>query len=139
MSQLPTRRLSLGDLPSAPSWMQTVVSTFNLFNQDALNAVNGRLTIGDNLNGQVNTVSFVTPANYAAGGFPAVSFQYKGKFRPSSLILGDISQTKPIGTILLATSLQWSYNNNVDPPVITVTYVAGLAPSQQYSATFIAL
>jgi hypothetical protein len=138
MSQLTPRRINVEDLKGAPSWAPPLVGTLNLFMEDVVRNVNGRLHIGDNISGQVFTTSFTTPPDYSTGSFTAITFNYLGKIQPSSVLIGDLSCTKPIEPILTATSAYWSYNNNVVPNQIRVTYIAGLKPNQTYSVTLVA-
>lgn len=139
MSQLTPRRINVEDLKGAPSWAPPLVSVLNLFFEDVIRTVNGRLQLNDNVSGMVFTATVTTPADYATGGFPPVSFNYTGKLQPSCVLIGNISCTKPAEAILTPTSLQWSYNNSVSPNQVRIDYVAGLKPSQTYSITFLCL
>ena len=134
--KLPSRRINIEDLKGAPNWVPPMVSTINLGNEDLVRAVNGRLVVGENINGLVTTVTFTTPSDYATGGFPALQFSYTAAIRPSCLLIGSISGPSPI---LSPTSLTWSYNNSVTPNLVRVTYVAGLAASTTYTMTLLAL
>jgi hypothetical protein len=138
MSLLTPRRLNPADYKGAGSWASNLIQVLNLREEGLLDLINGRLSVGDNVNGQVTTVSFTTPSNYATGGFTATSFVYNGN-GASCCLIGSITCTKPGGVITSPTSLQWSFNNNVSPPSIQINYVAGLAAGQSYSMTVLVL
>lgn len=137
--KLTPRRINVEDLKGAPNWAPPLVNSINLSQEDVVSTVNGKLEIGTNVSGQIYSVSFTTPSNYSTGGFPTLSFNFTGAIRPQVLLVGNISQTKPVGVILTSQSAQWSYNNNVSPPSIKVNYVSGLLPSTTYNITFLAL
>lgn len=139
MSSLVQRRINVEDLRGAPDWVPILISPINLQSEDLVSFFSGRITIGDNVNGQVVTTSFTTPADYATGGFNSFQFAYTGKFQPKSCLIGQVTCTKPAEPILSATSLQWVYLNNTQPNTVKVTYVAGLKPSQTYSITILCL
>ena len=136
---LTPRRLNLSDFKGAPDWMPSLVSTLNLQQNDQQQLINGALTVGDNINGQVSSLTFTVPTSgYLTGSFPAVSFTYNGKTLPKNVIIGQITCTNG-KTILLPTSLQWTYNNNVSPPTISITYVTGLTAGLTYNLTVLCI
>ena len=139
MSSLAYRRIAMEDLKGSPPWISTVINPLNLFFEQSTSLVNGNLSIGDNVSGQITQATFITPTNYSTGGFPQVSFSFTGKAAPKVCSIGKIQQIKPIGTILTAQSVQWSFSNSTNPPHINIEYIAGLIPATTYTVTFLVL
>ena len=140
MAVLNFKRIKMEDLKGAPQWVATMLNPLNLFLEQTANAVNGQLTFQSNVSGMSYSTTFATPANYldstgkATGKFNSFNFQYLGKQAPSNCIIGSIDNQS--GAIITnPTALQWSYNNSVNPPSISITYVAGLQNSSNYSIT----
>lgn len=134
MASLDFRRIAIEDLKGAPAWVSIIITPINLFFEQCAGFVNGRLTFGSNVSGMVYTSTFTNPSNYATGGFNKFSFNFTGKVRPSSCVIGNITTS---GTILNPTSVQWTYNNAVTPPQVNINYVAGLNANQQYTITLV--
>lgn len=137
--RLTQRRLNPEDFKGADKWVPPMVANLNLQREDLVELINGNLSIGDNIAGQVQTVTFSTGAGYAGGDFPSVSFAYLGYARPRVVLIGQLIQTRPAAPILTATSLSWTYINSQVPARVRIDYVAGLLPSTTYQMTVVVL
>lgn len=140
IQQLPEyRRLNTEDL-KGDNWRGPLTTNMNTFNEGVYNVLNKQLSIGSNVNGMMfSGFAFTTRAAYATGDFVPIKFNYTGAAAPQNCLLGSIDQTEPAAIILAATSLIWSYNNNVAPPQVSINYIAGLLPLTTYVASFILL
>lgn len=139
MGGLTQRRINVEDLPGAPNWVPTLINPINLTQEDLVSFFDGRITIGDNVNGMLYSTSFSTPADYLTGGFNSFAWNYTGKFQPKNVLIGSIVCTKPVEDIIVPTSVYWTYNNGVSPNQVRVKYVAGLKASQTYSINLLVL
>lgn len=137
MANLDYRRIAIEDMKGAPDWVSVIINPVNLFMEQSSALTNGRLTFGSNVSGMVNVSSFTTPPDYLTGGFNSFSFNFTGKARPNACLIGSITQTSPVANIINATSVQWTYNNSVNPTQVNINYVAGLQPAAQYSITLV--
>lgn len=134
--KLPARRLNAADYREA-DWLTRLVSALNLQRNDLTQLLNGQLVLGDNVNGQLAQLSFTTPADYATGGFPSLSFQTQLR-RPTAVLLGNVQRTDD-APILTPTSLTWSFINSTEPARIRINYVAGLVANQTYNISVVVL
>jgi len=133
------RRFNIQDVPGSPSWVEGIFQPLNTFCDSTVNIMNGNLAFGENVQGQKYTVKFITPSDYATGGFTTIQLPYSSNGRPNCLMLGSINTTD--GTIITnATSISsWFLNNNQTPALINILYVSGLAADTNYIMTAIAL
>lgn len=115
-----------------------MMQTINFVNEDVITALNGRLTVGDNVSGLITTFSVTPLAGYVGGDFTPITFQYSAFQRPSVCLLGSVKDTSG-DVILNATSLQWSYSNSTSPAVISINYISGLTFGKSYTCTVITL
>jgi hypothetical protein len=60
----PVKRISKEDLPEAPSWVEKLIYPVNLFFDSVYRALNGRLTVPDNISGQIKEISFQVRSDY---------------------------------------------------------------------------
>ena len=63
------RRFSIADIPSAPSWLESVFPPLNLFCEGTINALTKNLVIGQNVQGGKYSTQIKTPSDYISGGF----------------------------------------------------------------------
>jgi hypothetical protein len=133
------RRFSIQDIPNAPNWAEQVFVPLNLFCETSVAAMNKNLTIGDNVQGMKYSVSFVTPADYATGGFNTIVFNYTSNGQPNNLIIGSIARND--GALMLSpiSINKWTLNINTSPAKVTVDYIAGLAASTKYNVNFLVI
>jgi hypothetical protein len=130
------RRFSQADFPTAPDWLSGVFNPLNVFCETAVQTLNKNLTIGQNVQGQKFSTQFTTLATYATGEFTPISFAYNSNGQPNCLLIGNIYG----GSILTPISItSWSLNINVNPAIVTVNYIAGLAPSTKYNIVLLAI
>lgn len=111
---------------------QSISVVFREMNQ----AVNGNLTLGDNIIGLFQEQTIHTAATYSTGAFnPLIipwSFTQKS---PQSVIVAQVQQGSNQTRLLTpVTCVEWSF----DPikRTINIPYVTGLANSRKYTITF---
>jgi hypothetical protein len=59
----PIKRISKEDIPEAPSWVEKIIYPVNLFFDSVYRALNGSLTMPENIVGQIKEISFPSPVN----------------------------------------------------------------------------
>lgn len=140
MAQLPVfRRFSVADVPDSPQWLEGMYGPLNLFCEQTVDALNKKLTIGQNIQGQKYTQQFTTPADYLAGEFTPMIFAYSGFGQPNCCFVGQINKVGG-GRILNPVSVtEWVLNINRSPFQVVVNYIAGLEPSTKYNVTLLVL
>ena len=133
------RRFSIADMPTAPNWIVNLLNPLNVFCEGTVANLNKNLTIGANVQGQKNSTSFTTPADYATGGFSPITFVYNSNGQPNCLLIGSLTSND--GTLLLNpySITSWSANINVSPIQVSAYYIAGLSASTKYNITLLAL
>ena len=138
MAQIPVyTRLTLSDAPNAQPWVGNMFNNINLFAEQNINAL-GSLSIGQNVQGQISTTKFTTPATYTAGDFTQMNLNYKGGNIPSVLFIGKINNLNGTRILTPVTVTDWIANINVSPPQLKINYIAGLANSTTYQITLLA-
>lgn len=133
------RRFSKADMPTAPNWIINLINPLNKFCEGTVNLLNNNLEIGTNVQGQKYSTSFITPSDYATGGFPLITFSYNGNNQPNCLLIGSLVRNDG-ATILTSYSItDWIANINVHPIQISVKYIAGLTINTRYNILLLAL
>ncbi len=133
------RKFSQEQVPGAPAWVENVFQPLNTFCDGTVQILDKNLVIGINVQGQVYSTQFTTPAGYATGSFNKIQLSYNGGGRPQCLILGSINAQDGTPIITACSVSNWTLNINVNPALINILYIAGLAASTTYYATFVAL
>ena len=133
------RRLSIGDYPTAPNWLGQVFVPLNVFCSSTVGLLDQGLVFGENVQGQKQTATFTTPADYLTGGFSAINFNYTGGGQPTCLLMGKIVRSDAVKILTAVSVSDWVINLNTSPLQMTVNYIAGLSPSTKYTVTFVAL
>lgn len=133
------RRFNQQDIPTAPNWLGYVFNSLNVFAEQVVNTLNKNLVIGENVQGQKYSVTFITLPTYGAGDFTPITLQYKGGGQPTCLLLGQLlnADNTPAGVVSNITN--WTLNLNRNPYIITVNYISGLTPSTKYTANLVVL
>ena len=130
MAQLPPiKRFLIDDFPSEASWIGTLLYPLNLLLNTIYANLNNGLTIQQNMQAQINTLS-VTGAN------PTTSYQWKFSSIGAPLgvtIVNSVQTNSPITPIVNAVTCQWSYSAGT----VTISNVTGLTNSNTYNVTFI--
>ena len=133
------RRLSISDIPSAPSWVGYMFNIVNTFAEQVIQLFTKNLIIGENVQGMKYTTQFATSATYAAGDFQSIIYNYTGGGQPNCLLIGSINESTGAVILTPVSITNWSLNINVDPPQIVINYIAGLAVSKRYDIVIVAL
>ncbi len=139
------RRILREDLPSAPDWVNSLITPINLFFEQVYNAMNRKLTIGDNVNGMVYQGTVSVPSNYNNGvnsNFTKLNFQYTGNTPPKSIVVGQISLVSSTYVPMIhPVSIDWSSSTSASSSstLITVNYITGLTAGSQYTITLLCL
>lgn len=130
MAQLPKiSRLQQEDYPSeTKKWISKLLQPLNSFMQSVTSALDRRLTINQNIQGQIRTLNVV--------GGKAVSFKYEPSSRPRWLVIGNVSPKDGYPLTAVVGAPQWSDDGAGN---ITVTDIIGLVSNDEYSITFLIL
>ena len=128
MASLPTiKRLLIEDYPTEATWIGALLYPLNLLLNTIYACFNNGITIGQNMLGQVNTVSIT-------GKSPTTTFLWKFSSAPIAVVIGNTAQTNSTPTpIVNPVTCQWTYSAGV----ITITNVTGLNPANTYNITFL--
>jgi hypothetical protein len=127
MAALPTiKRFDLSDYPTQASWISNLLYPLNLLLTTIYAALNNGITFGQNMLGQINTLSVKASA-------PTTTFLYKfsGQGAPQAVFVGNVQGGTPSGAV----TCTWSYNSGT----ITITNVTGLGTSGTYNITFVVI
>jgi len=123
--------------PQESSWIGSLLSPLSTIISQFLLALQGNLTIGDNLIGVVSSYTFSTGSAYNTGTFTPIRIYWTpgNQNLPQSVIVGKVvvpsTQSMPLTAI---TAHNWTYD--VGSQAILINYVAGLANSGTYTLTF---
>lgn len=130
MGSLPTiKRFLTEDYPSEASWIGTLLYSLNLLLNTVYSNLNNGLTIAQNMQAQVKTLS-------VSGLNPTTSFNwnYPNIGAPIGVSVVQCLQTDaPISVVTNPVTAAWSYTGGV----ISINNVTGLSSAHTYSCTFI--
>tara|TARA_Y100001963_G_C6501302_1_gene317981 strand:- start:111 stop:539 length:429 start_codon:yes stop_codon:yes gene_type:complete len=131
----PVKRISREDLPEAPDWTEKLIYPINLFFESVYRALNGSLTVPDNIAGQIKEISFQVRSDYNGtdtSKWDTLSFQSSLKTKAKGLLVfqllrvEDSSSFTPIASGVF---VDWEDENRT----IKINYMTGLTASKKYS------
>ena len=129
------------NLPESPAWVEYLLSPLNSVIQNIYLALQGNLSIGDNLIGQSSTVQVQTGSTYISSGTfspVVVPWNAGAKASPSVVLVGRVVKPSNLPAQVLTVSVpSWTYNFSSQS--ITIPYIAGLADSSSYQITLMIL
>ena len=123
--------------PTQSSWIGNLLSPLSSILSQLLIALQGNLTIGDNLIGVVSSKQFTTGAAYTTGTFTPIRIYWApgNQNLPQTVLVGRVfvpsSQAAPLNAIA---AHNWVYEPQSQS--IVINYVAGLANNSTYTITF---
>ncbi len=132
------RRLTNDDIPdlSKAEGKDRLFSTLNFFMEQVTNILTAKLTIGDNVTGQVLTAKFTTPTTYEVSS-DFTPFQLAVKTQPLAVIVGKIVKTNEQTLVLKsAVTVDWT---QVTSTQLRVNFVTGLEDNTNYTITLVVL
>jgi hypothetical protein len=136
--QIPSLQLITLDNISDPSKAdQAIISQLNTTQATLYSALQGRLTLIQNITAQIQSVNLTTTSNYTEGNFAVMSFKRTLPYVASHLLLTKVVNNngpyaKNTGII---TATNWQDNNGV----IEIYFITGLQNSTPYTFTFLIL
>jgi len=121
------------NFPQQASWIGNLLGPLSNRINSILQALSGNLSIGDNVIGIVQQVSFTTSATYNTGTFTAIRLNWIPGNRklPQTVLVGKVIATTVPTTAV--TAHNWTYD--AQSSAIIVNYVSGLANSTTYTIT----
>ena len=131
--------LTADSFPINDQWVPTLLNPLSNSFTDVYLALNGNLTIGDNIVGTRKTITFTTSPTYTAGKFTSFTFPWPAGLRnpPYEIRVGKVSVPSPQSQPLTAITINnWVFN--AASSSITVLYVTGLANSTTYTLNIVA-
>lgn len=126
-------QITLDQIPDASQADQALVAQLNTTQATLYSALQGRLTLTDNITCQQRTIQFTTASNYTtANNFPILTFPRNTAFvgRATNLILTQcINRTNPYGINTgVVTCTNWQDVNGT----INIYFITGLLNSTPY-------
>lgn len=100
-------------------------------------ALTTNLTLGDNIIGGYQTVTFTTSTNYTGGHFNPIvlPWAFASKKQPQSVIIAQlISPSNQSPLLSTATCHNWTYDTVRQQ--INISYISGLNNNSKYTITF---
>lgn len=130
------KRLLRTDLAGAPPgpWLDSLLSHLNTALEGLLRAVEGQLTVQDNLQGFYVDLDVHTRADYTSDGWDTVRFDVPWKAR--NVQIAQLTQVESNYTpVREPTSVDWIQLNGQ----VQVRWIAGLADSKRYAVRLLVL
>lgn len=130
----PIKRISKEDLADAPDWVEKIIYPVNLFFDSVYRALNGRLTLPENIVGQIKEISFQVKTTYNGTDtteWDVLNFNSslgslaKGLHIMQIKEVTDNGNFAPIGKDI---SMDWEDENRN----IKIHYITGLTASKKY-------
>ena len=130
----PIKRISKEDLVDAPDWVDKIIYPVNLFFDSVYRALNGRLTLPENIVGQIKEISFQVKATYNGTDtteWDVLNFNSslgslaKGLHIMQIKEVTDNGNFSPIGKNV---SIDWEDENRN----IKIHYITGLTATKKY-------
>lgn len=132
MAYPPTfKRIMREDIPGAPEWIDPFILSLNQFFESTYRALNKALTLSENSNSQIKTITFTAGATPTAN---AQRFALTMTVKPKSLHIGYIRQVENTYTPL--TSVPFP-NWHQESGEIVIDSILGLTSGKTYEVTFI--
>lgn len=135
MAKLPViKRVLREDIPNAPDWIGKLLYPVNLFFEQVFNALDKNLTLSENIQSQIKTVSFTTSSAYdgTEANFDTVSFSLDLPVKPQGLfIMQMLVDADNFTAIETAPFVNWLEINGT----VNIYLVTGLSASTSYNMT----
>lgn len=124
MAKLPRiQRIIQEDFPGRP-WLAKLIYPINQFFESIYGALANNLTVAENLNAQIKSITFTStdvPLKFATTTLS----------KPTDLVLTKLSRSDSVVTTN-AVTVDWSFSDNQ----ITINNITGLTASVTYTARF---
>ena len=130
----PIRRISKEDLQEAPDWGEKLIYPINLFFDSVYRALNGRLTLSDNILGKQKETTFQVQSAYDGTDtdkWDVIKFQSELGSRVKGLYLMQITEQSGTGNFVpigKSVFIDWEDENGT----IKINYITGLTASKKY-------
>mgnify|MGYP003136564022 FL=1 len=130
----PIRRISKEDLHEAPEWVEKLIYPINLFFDSVYRALNGRLTLSDNILGKQKETTFQVQAAYDGTDtdkWDVIKFQSELGSRAKGVYLMQITEQSDTGNFVpigKSVFIDWEDENGT----IKINYITGLTASKKY-------
>ena len=130
----PVKRISKEALPEAPSWVEKLIYPVNLFFDSVYRALNGRLTVPDNISGQIKEISFQVRSDYNGTDttkWDVLKFQSTLGRKASGLVLLQLLRNEDAGSftpIASSVFVDWEDENRL----IKINYMTGFTATKKY-------
>tara|TARA_R100000152_G_C6745369_1_gene169010 strand:- start:329 stop:757 length:429 start_codon:yes stop_codon:yes gene_type:complete len=130
----PIRRISKEDLQEAPDWVEKLIYPINLFFDSVYRALNGRLTLSDNILGKQKETTFQVQSAYDGADtdkWDVIKFQSDLGSRVRGLYLMQITEQSDTGNFVpigKSVFIDWEDENGT----IKINYITGLTASKKY-------
>ncbi len=131
----PIKRISKEDIPEAPSWVEKIIYPVNLFFDSVYRALNGSLTMPENIVGQIKEINFQVPSTYDGtdtSKWTILKFQTSLGKLTKGLQLMQITESVETGNFVPIGEdvfIDWEDENRI----IKIHYITGLTASKKYN------
>lgn len=130
------REIRTRDFPEVPTWLESLMYPINSFLQLVSQAMQGQLTIGDNVQGQYKSITFTTLSDYSLGNWTVIDVSTSLVKKVDAVLIAQINKQSSIGEVItLPVSLDWKQVNTV----VKLNYIAGLEDNVTYTAKLLIL
>lgn len=119
------KRFLVEDFPSQQAWIGELLNPLNQAFEQLSQALNKNLTIGDNLDAEIQEITFT--------GSDTVSFKVATKSRPKGVVVSNFS-TVSGSAPTSAVQPVWTYNSTNQTITIS-SWFGGLSASAKYRVT----
>jgi hypothetical protein len=136
MAKLPSvKSIRREDLPpDVPSWIDNLLGTLSIFMESVYSALNRDISFTENIACNIRDFVVSTKSNYTSGGWEALTFPSGLRFKPSGVLILQISDTDQ-SVITSPVSLDWQDLSGT----IQIRYISGLANSKKYNVRLLVL
>lgn len=125
-------RITREDLREAPGWIERLLLVLNDFMRDVFNALNGTLTIGDNVRGEFKTFQLKAGAAAADNTLTFTT----GVPRPRHVAVSQVSQAdNPYAAVASAVYASWRFEDRK----VIINAITGLTSGTTYDVTVLVL
>jgi hypothetical protein len=131
--KLPTIKTILReDLKDAPAWVDNLITPINTFMREVYYGLDKQLTLQENVVSVTKELTFTTSPTYSTGTFETINIPFSNSTTVNGVLLLKVANSTG-STITSPTSVAWVSSNGG----VSITYVAGLANSNTYTAKFL--
>jgi hypothetical protein len=123
--------------PAQSGWIGNLLSPLSSVVNQLLLALQGNLSVGDNITGVVDTKTITTDPSYSTGKFTPIRIYWTpgGLNQPTCVVIGRVTTpSNQAKTYTAISAHDWAYD--YASQAIVVNYVGGLANSSTYTITF---